>query len=340
MRRAALLALAALAAAGVWLGRPRPVPRETGRASPAARDGSAAAPADPLALPGAGGDALPRPRSLRGTRVDGGLVVDAAGRFVPTIDARRLFDYFLTATGEIPDEALRVRIVREIARRLPPPAAVDAIVLLDGYLGYRARVRALATAEAPDDDDLESRLATLIAIRRTTLGPEAAAAFFAEEEADARRLLEARRIADDPTLAPQERAARVEAIFEAAEADLPPETRAARAAARLATTLRAAEDEIRNRGGDDAEIAAVRERTAGPEAAGRLAALDRERTAWRERVAAFRTARDGIRRDATLDAAARAAAETRLLAESFTPPERRRVEALDRLAADAAPADP
>ncbi|MCC6763902.1 MAG: lipase chaperone [Deltaproteobacteria bacterium] len=338
MRRALFLALVALAAAGAWIGRPRPAAHEDGlgarRAAPPARDGAAPAPADPLAPPLAAGDTLPRPRSLRGTRVDGGFVVDADGRFVPTIDARRLFDYFLTATGEVAADALRSRIVREIERRLPPQPAAEAVALLDRYLAYRARVRALATADAPDDD-LDSRLASLMAIRREALGPEAADAFFAEEEADARRLLETRRIANDPTLAPEERAARVEAIFAAGEADLPPEVREARATARLATTLRAAEDQIRARGGEAAEIAAVRERLAGPEAAGRLAALDRERAAWRERVAAFRTARGRIRHDARLGEDARAAAETRLLEESFTPTERRRVEALDRLAADA-----
>ena len=108
MRRAPILALVALAAAGVWLGRTPDAPRLDAlvaeRALPHTGDEDDPAPGDPLAPPGAAADGLPRPRSLRGTRVDGGLVVDAAGRFVPTIDARRLFDYFLTASGEVPDD--------------------------------------------------------------------------------------------------------------------------------------------------------------------------------------------------------------------------------------------
>lgn len=338
MRRALVVALVAFAAAGALLGRAatKPAP-EASLAAPAER--RAAGPDEPLAslpagLPSDAAGAPARPRSLRGTRVDGGLVVDADGHFVPTLDARRLFDYFLTATGEVPDDALHARIEREIARRLPEGAAREALALLDRYLGYRERVRALATADVPDDDDLDSRLATLVALRRETLGPDAAEAFFAEEEADARRLLESRRIANDPSLSPEERAARVEAIFAAAEADLPAEVREARAAARLATTLRGAEAEVRARGGDDAEIAALRARLAGPEAAARLAELDRTRSEWRGRVEAYRTARDRLLHDSSLDAAARDAAVARLLGESFTPAEQRRVAALDQIAAD------
>jgi len=282
-------------------------------------------------------DGPAKPRSLRGSRVDGGLVVDADGRFVPTIDARRLFDYFLSGTGEMPDDALRARIVAEIERRLPPDAAREAIALLDRYLAYRERVRVLA-ASAPADGDLDGRLAMLEALRREMLGDDAAAAFFAEEETHARRVLEIRRITADGSLSVEERAARVEALYAAVEADLPAETREARAAGRLATALREAEDEIRTNGGGPAEVQALRERLAGPEVAARLADLDARRAAWRARVDDLRRERARIAADPTLDATAKADATERLL-DGFTTSERKRLEALDRLAAggEAAP---
>jgi lipase chaperone LimK len=96
--------------------------------------------------------------------------------------------------------------------------------------------------------------------------------------------------------------------------------------------LPAAEAEVRARGGDDAAVQALRERLAGPEAAARLADLDRRRGDWDARVAAFRAARARVEQDATLTPDARTAAVARLLAESFTPPERVRVAALDRVA--------
>lgn len=333
------MTLVALAAAGVLLGRSGHAPdmgdvaATTVPVDPAAPEVPAVGAADFDRDPGSG---LARPKSLRGTRTDGGLAVDADGRFVPTIDARRLFDYFLTASGEVSDADLAARVRLEITRRLAAEPAREATALFERYLAYRERVRALATADVPDLDDLDTRLATLIALRREMLGPQAADAFFAEEEADARRMLEARRIADDHSLSIEERAARVEQLFASAEADLPPDVREARATARLATTVRDAEAEIRAGGGGDAEIAAMRERLAGPEAAARLTELDRRRSAWQQRVAAFRDARARLQEDATLAPAARDAAIGRLLDESFTPAERRRVEALDRMAAESA----
>ena len=255
---------------------------------------------------------------------------------MPTLDARRLFDYVLTASGEVSAEALRARL--RPRDRTPPPARSGN--------GGDGAPRALSPptangcgrwrrAEGSDAADLEARLATLVALRREMLGAEAAEAFFAEEEADARRLLEVRRVMRDPALSAEARAERVAAIDAAVEAELPPEEREARAAMRLATTLRAAEDEVRSRGGDDAELQQLRERLAGPEAAGRLADLDRQRAAWQGRVDAYRTARERLASDPSLDEAGRAAAIARLLDESFTEPERRRVAALDRIAAGA-----
>ncbi len=338
MRRLLVAALVAgLAAAALFLRtRPAPVAPVDGggvASRTVARDANAASPAaDGVRLDAPERPNVARPRSLRGTRVDGGLLVDEDGHFVPTLDARRLFDYVLTASGEVSAADLRARIVHEIERRLAPAAVAEATALLDRYLAYRERVRVLAGTD--DGGDLEARLATLMALRREMLGPDAAEAFFAEEEADARRLLEVRRVMRDPELSAEERAQRVAAIEQQVEADLPPETREARAAERLAGTLRAAEEELRTRGGDAAELGSLRERLAGPEAAARLAALDERRAGWQARVETYRAARERIANDPSLDAPGRAAAIARLLDESFSEPERRRVAALDRLAAE------
>lgn len=273
-----------------------------------------------------------RPRSLRGTRTDGGLLLDTDGRFVPTLEARRLFDYFLTTEGEAAPEAVRARIVREITRRLPPDAARDATALLDRYLAYRAAARQRAAASPSGDGDMEGRLAMLAALRREILGEVAAEAFFAHEEAEARLLLETRRILSDQTLPPEARAAKVEALYAEREASLPDDVRAARAAARLASMLPAAEAEVRAQGGDAARVQDLRERLAGPEAAERLADLDRRRADWDTRLGAFRAARARLEQDATLSPDARKAAVADLLTKSFTPPERTRVAALDRIA--------
>jgi lipase chaperone LimK len=335
MRRALVVALAVGAVVGIALLRPpRPGDGDDPPTPAASRPAGGPEGSATTDVPRAADGTPARPRSLRGTRVDGGLLIDPDGRFVPTLDARRLFDYFLSASGELPPDALRARIVREIERRLAPEPAREAVALLDRYLAYRDRVRGLATAATQDVADLESRLATLEALRREMLGPVAADAFFAEDEAQARRVLAIRRIAADPTLTAEERARRVEELYAAIEAELPPDVRESRAAGRLASALQEAEDEIRAKGGTDADVQALRERLAGPEVAARLAELDARRARWLERVAGFRANRERIANDASLAPDERAAAIEQLLERSFTAAERRRVEALDRLAAE------
>ena len=97
--------------------------------------------------------------------------------------------------------------------------------------------------------------------------------------------------------------------------------------------LPAAEAEVRAQGGDAAQVQALRERLAGPEAAARLADLDRRRADWDARVQAFRAARTRLEQDTSLSPDARAAAIAGLLDKSFTAPERQRVATLDGLAA-------
>ena len=83
MRRALVVALVALVAAGALLGRAatKPVPER----EDAPDSESSVRPPEEIASLASAEDARvaaapPRPRSLRGTRVDGGLVVDHTGR--------------------------------------------------------------------------------------------------------------------------------------------------------------------------------------------------------------------------------------------------------------------
>lgn len=281
------------------------------------------APAPGVADPGA-----PLPASLRGLDVDGDLFVDAAGHFRATVEARRLFDHFLAASGEETPERLRARIVAEIRRRLAPPASDEAVALLDRYLAYRDAVRELfERGEAPAD--LERRWQWLRELRRATLGAADARAFFAEEEERVARALERRRVALDPELAPDERARRLEAL----DAERPD---AEREALRRATAhLRLARDEaaLREAGASGAEIHALRAERFGEEAAERLDALDARRADWERRLATYREDRAALLARAPRDPAARAAALDALRREHFSPAEARRAAALDRLEA-------
>ncbi|WP_437804245.1 lipase secretion chaperone [Sorangium sp. So ce693] len=257
------------------------------------------------------------PPSLRGTDVDGAVTVDERGDLVVGPELLGLFDYFLSATGEEPAPAIRGRIVAAIRERAAGPAAEQAIALLDRYLGYR---EAAAGARVEQEADPAARLAALRETRRAWFGEEAAERLFGDEEREIEAAIEESRILADEALSPEERDARIADV----EAALPEPVREAREAATRPLAQQAEEQALRDAGASDEEMHAHRVATVGPEAADRLAELDRQRAAWRQRLDAFTGARADI--EATVaDPDARRSAEEALLERSFTPEERLRV---------------
>ena len=262
------------------------------------------------------------PSSLAGTAPDGQLAIDDGGRLVVTRETRRFFDYFLAAGAEDGAGRARARLVAEVRSRLPARAVPEAIDLLDRYLTYRRRAR--VAEQAPDAG---ARLSLLHAVREQTLGPETARAFFADEEAVEEAGVERARIFADPWLDAAERERRAAAL----EERLPELVREARAEALAPLRLAHQEGQLRASGASAAEIRALRERSFGAEAADRLEELDRQRVAWQQRLDDYRVARDAIERNESLDAGARDRAIETLRSERFTPEERLRVAALDRI---------
>ena len=305
--------------------RPRsPSPAEAPRAAAAA----APSPARPALAAGTGAEppgALPG--SLEGTEPDGAIAADPAGHLVIDRELRRLFDHFLIATGEEPLAAIRARIAAVLRARLPAGAAAEAEAILDRYLAYREAARQLSPGSDP-----RAGLGQIHDLRARMFAPEVARAFFADEEAATYAALDRRDAMLDPALSDVERARRLAEI----DARLPDAVREARAAATAPIDELHREQAMRAAGASDAQIAAARTAAFGAEAAARLADLDRARAAWDARLARFRAARAALIADSRLDDAERGRRIAELVAGSFTPEERIRVEALDRIAAQPA----
>jgi lipase chaperone LimK len=247
----------------------------------------------------------PLPPSLRGTQIDGDLPIEARGHLVVGPDVRRFFDYFLSATGEEPMQGIRARIVGELRQRLRPPAANEAVDLLNRYLAYRERA---ATLGPGDRDDLEARFAAL----HELLGDHDALA------------LERRRIAEDPRLTSEEK----ERALEEAEARLPASEREARAQAVSALRLWQDAQQLRAAGASPQELRGLRESRFGTEAADRLEELEREQEARRERVSLFRSGKAAIESDPSLTSEERSRAVDQLLQTSFNSTGQIRVRAI------------
>jgi len=331
MRSRPLLVLVAIALTigGVWwlvqrdprVGTPRTI-RELSPVDPSLA-------VEPGAAGAATGSATP-PASLRDSAVDGELLADANGHFVPTPRTLALFDYFLSATGEEPAAQLRARIGVAIAQRLSQDAAREANAFLDRYLRYRADA-----AEAASDErlaasaDLERRLQWLRELRRKHFGPELATTLFRDDERALEVAIEARRVDSDASLSETEKTARLEGL----ERQLPDGARRARDASAAPLRLIQAEEQLRARGGSDAELRALREGMVGAEATARLEERDRGRASWNERLAAYRTERDAVLADAKLDAPTREVAVEAVRAQRFDARERIRVRVIDEMEA-------
>jgi lipase chaperone LimK len=301
-----------------------PRPAQAGAAQPA----SPAATGDRALAAGSTDDAVPLapPRSLRDTEVDGGLGQDAGGHFDPTPEALALFDYFLSATGEEPDDVIRQRIEGEISRRLPPEPAREALALFGMYRRYRESIRKLTTEGEPPAD-LERRFQRVREERRQAFGAVLAEKLFGEEERVTAVDLERRRVANDASLSGEEKERRLAAL----ESDLPAVVREKRQQGTAIVRSARQVESLRAAGASAAEIFAAREREFGPEAAERLARLDQEDAAWQARLDAYRGERERLLGDASLPKEDRDARIEALRVERFDAQEQIRVRALDAL---------
>ena len=76
------------------------------------------------------------PRSLKGTQVDGEIIIDENKQLVVTEGLRRLFDYFLSAIGEEDEAVIFARVESYIRHHTPEPAASQAVAIFGKYVAY------------------------------------------------------------------------------------------------------------------------------------------------------------------------------------------------------------
>lgn len=262
------------------------------------------------------------PTSLRGTQVDGELLVDARGNLVLTSQVRHLFDYFLSLIGEESGLQARQRIRDHLTAQLDEPARGQALELLETYLDYQYQLVDLE-ARFPVAERLEDLLAREQAVqqlRARLFSREAHEAFFAGEEIYNNFTLERLTIQQDPSLSDREKGLAIEALRE----NLPEEMQQL-LVPQIHNDLREQTLALRAAGADEGRIRQLRMGMLGPEATERLEELDRSRAEWRERVAAFQQERERILSQPGLAESDRRAAVNALLEEQFTANERLRL---------------
>ena len=265
--------------------------------------------------------------SLRGTQMDGEINTGPGGHLVLSLGLRRLFDYFLAASGEVPDAAIEARIAAVINRSVHDPAASEARDVLHRYLEWRkyAAAHMNADSDLAAGAGLPERFAQLKATRRRFFSGAEIEVFWGEEErsTDAAVLrYEAQNNSD------LDAAARAQKLAEA-ESMRPSATKRSEQAATQALRQMDEEAQLRQAGASEAEIHAARVQGAGAEAAARLAAMDQERNHWQSRVEDFLKARHSILTNPALSAHEQAAAVDSLRAQRFEGTEQLRIRTFE-----------
>lgn len=233
---------------------------------------------------------FPFVRSLEGTVPDGALPEDSTDRLVVGEELVRLFDYYLVAVGEKSLDDIRREIERELDSRLKPNAAREAKAVLGRYLSYK---QALLEVEKKPQltgagiEAMRGRLQAMQQARRQFFSEAEALAMFGMEDAmhiDAVSRLE---ISQDKSLSDAQKTERLAAL----DAALPAPLREARDAALQVVRLEEAANALRDKGASEDDIYRMRATALSPEAAARLADVDREDNEWRQRIAAWRAER-------------------------------------------------
>lgn len=256
-------------------------------------------------------------RSMEGTQVDGQLKVAAGDELVVDAELTRLFDYYLAGQGEKSLAEIRQETERELERRLKPQVVGQAKRMLAAYWRYKEALGELE-ATLPKARGAAAALRQRMAARqqlrsRFFTGSEIAGLFGFEDAYDADAVLRLE-INQDSTLTDQQKKQKLAAQ----DAAMPAALRAEREAPRRILMLEESAARLRAEGAGEDDIYRMRAAALSPEAAVRLAEVDRDEAAWKTRIASYLSRR-------TADPAAL----QKLRDELFTPDEQKRLRAYE-----------
>ncbi len=268
------------------------------------------------------------PRSLQDTAVPEGLAEDASGNLVISQGLRDIFEYFLSAVVDEPPATIHARLVAYIRSHVGSKAAQQALTILDQYGQYKLALPSLAQNYAGErSDQVSARAAAIQTLRRASLGPEVAQAFFGEEEACISYTLSRGEVLLDKILSPQQKAARIAEL----KKKLSPNMQESIATSEMLNSLEEVQADWKARGGSLEDLRAARETIVGRDGAARLEALDRANAAWEVRINAHLAQRAQILADASIAQEMKGKSIEALRKQNFSSEEQARALALEGL---------
>ena len=274
-------------------------------------------------------------RSMQGTAPDGQIRVlgDSAASgsaLVVDVELRRFFDYHLSAVGEKSIEAIRAEAEAELDRRLPTAAATHAKRLLGLYLAFKTALVDLERRPELAGNGvaaLRARLMGMQQLRAQYFDEREVQGMFGFDDAYDLDAISRLEISQDNTLTELQKQQALGALDVARSAELRDAHDAPMAVVRLEETTA----QLRQNGASDDDVYRTRAAAFDPQAAARLAEVDRDEAAWKARIQTYLAERDRLgRANVREPEQVRLAALAALRTSQFTVDEQKRLVAYER----------
>lgn len=280
--------------------------------------------------------AAPFVRSMQDTLPDGDLQTVAAGGAVPGAgstlaygELKRLFDYYLSAVGEQSIETITLQIRGELARRLPPAQAQKAQRLLGLYVEFKrelVRVESQPQLAGNGLQAIRGRFMAMQDMRARYFSAEETQGMFGFEDAYDMDAIARLEVSQNPALNAEQKKKQLTAL----DAAMPEQLRKEREATNVVVRVEQQAQDLRAKGGSDDDVYRMRAKELDPQAAARLADVDREEAAWKGRISRYLEERSKLLQSQTnASASEREASLAQLQQSAFSEAERPRLRAYE-----------
>lgn len=248
---------------------------------------------------------------------------------LPYAELKRLFDYYLSAVGEQTIDAITLEIASDLDRRLSPDQRPAAKRLLALYLQFKLALVELEKKPELAGTDVKAirqRLLAMQDLRDQFFGAEETQGMFGFEDDYDQDAVARLEVSQNPALSAKQKTEQLAALDASQSAQL----REEREAPRVVLKIEQMAQTLRAQGASEDDIYRMRAKELNPEAAARLAEVDREETAWKSRIASYLKERGQLLQvQADAPSVQREAALAQLQQSRFNPDERRRLAAYE-----------
>jgi lipase chaperone LimK len=253
----------------------------------------------PPLVAGPASRSAPFVRSMQDTLPDGDLqtmqVASSAGATGALAygELKRLFDYYLSAVGEQSIAVITQHIQSELERRLPAPQAAKAQRLLALYIEFKrelVRLESQPQLAGTGVQAVRARLLVMQDLRNRFFNEEETQGMFGFDDAYDTDAIARLEISQNPALSAMQKQQQLAAV----DAAMPANLRREREASTVVVRVEQQAQDLRAKGASEDDVYRMRAKEFDPQAAARLAEVDREEAAWKARIARYQDERNKL----------------------------------------------